>query len=114
MCKPLFHTDGASALKMVEDGAAFILTESPLEIALKFSPGRKRNQIDIETLRPDRSLIIGPCVIEGATDALTGCVAIVNSYFGNASWNEQVASAVRETAAREKAGALTPSGGYKP
>lgn len=52
-----------------------------MELALAHAPGR--TQLDIQTLRPDRSLTVPPSVIVDAADGIASAREIVNGYEKN-------------------------------
>ena len=79
----LFHKGVEEARDMVSRAVAYVVTEHPLVIALASPPKNHRIQIDIERLRPDRSLTVGRGVVHGAALGEPGCVEIID---GHAGW----------------------------
>lgn len=77
----LFRRTREEAERMIASGICFVLMQQPLELALVRAPGR--TQLDIQNVRPDRSLTMPPSVIQDAVDGVESARGIVAGYEAN-------------------------------
>jgi hypothetical protein len=72
----LFHVSHASAVDMIDRATAYLVSEVPLVIALANKPRNHRAQIDVDALRPDRSLTVGASTVHAAALGIKGALKI--------------------------------------
>ena len=78
----LFHVTREAALDMIGRATAYLVTETPFTIALTNKPKNHRAQVDIDGMRPDRSLTVGASVVHSAALGIRDCVSIFNDARG--------------------------------
>ena len=91
--KILFHETRRGAMEMVERGAAFILANDPLELALVSRA--RRTAIEIQQLRPDQSLTVTPTVVHGAALGFVRPSRIIESYLPNSLGEKEIPNTVK-------------------
>jgi hypothetical protein len=78
----LFHKTIAEARDMVARAVAYIVSESPFVIALTNKPRNHRAQVDVDAMRPDRSLSMGRKVMAGAAQGDAASISFLHAWRG--------------------------------